>query len=179
MQMHWRRAVWLGKSLKVVRTILQWNFQHRGPGDVFHSVTTEILISFHQLTTHSCNMSEWSEFCVSRKPLGWVRYDNGRTNLRRSPRLLICPSESQTRNLSKDRSYSGNSLAGSLRVDPRLLMCHRMNYMFIPTQRMLSMDCGKLVVVFGPVMDQTTTSVHTFQSNRPSTSTERNSRQFA
>ena len=32
-------------------------------------------------------MSEWSEFCVSRKPLGWVRYDNGRTNLRRSPRL--------------------------------------------------------------------------------------------
>ena len=46
-----------------------------------------MLISFHQLTTHACNMSEWAKFCVNRKPPGWVRHDNGRVNLRRSPRL--------------------------------------------------------------------------------------------
>ena len=89
--------------------------------------------------------------------------------------LLTWPKESRTRNLSKDRSYGDNSLAGSVRVGPRRLMCPRVNLMFIPmTQRLLSMDCGKLVVVFGSVMDQTTISAHTFQTIR--SSTERNSR---
>ena len=89
---HWRRAVWLGKALRgekgeIVRTILHWNFQHRAPGDIFHSVPDEMLISFHLLTAHARNMSEWAEFCANRKPPGWVRHDNGRVNLRRSPRL--------------------------------------------------------------------------------------------
>ena len=89
---HWRRARWLGKTLRgekghLVLNAAHWGFQHQERGDVFEDLPPAMKTSFLTLRKCALDAKVWGGYCKSIKPEKWTEYDeDGGPRRRRSPR---------------------------------------------------------------------------------------------
>ena len=88
----WRRLVWFGKCMRgtkgaIVLHTLQWNFNNRATGDIFHYLPAALPKTFHELRQKAMDINAWQQLCDEQKPPSWITVDAGVAAPRRSARL--------------------------------------------------------------------------------------------